>query len=69
MTTTLIQFCTTYHALICALTVATACLWLEVFCAYRREVRLAEKRRAPGSFVKLSFYLSERLFVHVAYVT
>lgn len=64
--TTLIEFCITYHALICALTVATACLWLEVFCAYRRECRAT---KTSSSFIKVSLYISERLFVHVAYIT
>lgn len=78
MEATFIQFCITYHALICALTVATACLWLEVFCAYRRECRIAEqiqmagstvKQKTMGSYVKFSLYLSERFFIHVAYIT
>jgi hypothetical protein len=64
--TTFIQFCIAYHALIVALTVATACLWLEAFCAYRRECRAT---KTTSSYVKFSLYLSERLFVHVAYIT
>ncbi len=63
---TFLEFATMYHATIVAFTVVIACLWLETFCALRRAYGPA-RRAGPRSFVKLSLYLSERLFIHVAY--
>jgi hypothetical protein len=63
---TFLQFCIAFHPAIVACTVLIGCLWLETFCALRRAYRPAIASR---SFVKMSFYLSERLFIHVAYVT